>query len=177
VTENGSLHLGAAGQLISYVDFTAHDGLGKLDLTHISSVVDASQDLSFNVTATDGDGDTALGSIGIHLEGSLTLAGTPGVDVFGVGSHSGVETIANFGSNDKIDLSGLLDSIYGGTQDQSSVQVLVDSSNNSNLKVQVADTSHVFHDVAVLSGYNTAGSDVVNVILNEATHQTHTYTA
>jgi T1SS-143 domain-containing protein len=177
VTENGSLHLGAAGQLISYVDFTAHDGLGKLDLTHISSVVDASQDLSFNVTATDGDGDTALGHIGIHLEGSSALAGTAGVDVFGVGSHSGVETIANFGSNDKIDLSGLLDSIYGGTQDQSSVQVLVDSSNNSNLKVQVADTSHVFHDIAVLSGYNTAGSDVVNVILNEATPQTHTYTA
>ncbi len=174
VTENGSLHLGSAGQLISYIDFTSNGSLGKLDLTHIGSVVDASQDLSFNVTATDGDGDTAIGNIGIHLEGSSALAGTAGVDVFGIGSHSGVETFTNFSSSDKLDLTGLLDSIYSGAQNQSDINVVVDS---SNLKVQVADTSHVFHDVAVLSGYNTAGSDAVNVILNDATHQAHVYTA
>ena len=88
VNETGSLHLGVAGKVISYIDFTANDGLGKLDLTHVDQVYSVSQDLLFNVTATDGDGDSAAGQIGIHVAGNNVLQGTTGDDVLSAGLNT-----------------------------------------------------------------------------------------
>ena len=88
LNENGSLHLGTTGKVISYIDFTANAGLGKLDLVHVDQVYGVSQDLSFNVTATDGDGDPATGQIGIHIAGNSTLLGTTSEDVLSAGLNT-----------------------------------------------------------------------------------------
>ncbi len=88
VNETGSLHLGVTGKVISYIDFTANDGLGKLDLVHVDQVYGVSQDLSFNVTATDGDGDPATGQITIHVAGNSVLQGTADADVLAAGLNT-----------------------------------------------------------------------------------------
>jgi hypothetical protein len=174
------LKLGLEGETISYVEFTDAKGSGKVSLVSVESALDVTHDLSFNVTATDGDGDTALGHIGIHVDGSSTLSGTTGADVFGVGSHGGVETITDFNTadGDKLDLSALLNSVFSAGANVDNYVHLATSGNDVHVQVDTAGNGNfgtgMSHDVAVLD-FATAPShgDIINAVFAGQEHQLH----
>jgi Ca2+-binding RTX toxin-like protein len=117
--------------------------------------------------------------------GSDTLSGGSGQDTFkwlaGDRNGGGVDTILDFqggASGDKLDLTGLLNEIYAGTQTGANVR-LVDTGVNNNVNVQIdvaAGSTEDWRNVAVLNNFDTAASDQVNVILNNLTNQNQTYT-
>ncbi|OWV96968.1 immunoglobulin-like domain-containing protein [Rhizobium sp. R693] len=71
VTKNTPLHLGALGHQIAYISFTANGSLGMVDLTGVTSISGTSENLAFNVTATDGDGDQATAHINVHIDSTM----------------------------------------------------------------------------------------------------------
>jgi len=66
--------------------------------------VNLSENLSFGVTTTDFDGDTASGNINININGSTTLQGTAANDAIGGGT--GNETIIGGAGNDTMSGAG-----------------------------------------------------------------------
>jgi hypothetical protein len=82
-----------AGDVLYTVDFTDVTGSGKVDLQSVGVLTtqNLSENLSFNVNTTDGDGDTASGTIHINIDGSTTIQGTAANDA--IGGSSGNETI------------------------------------------------------------------------------------
>jgi hypothetical protein len=94
----------------SSITFTAITASGgdKLDgFSYSHSVLTSDQDLSFNVVATDGDGDTASTTLGVTLEGGFaggTITGTAGDD--SIHGTSSAETIIGGAGND---------TLFGGT--------------------------------------------------------------
>ncbi|TKV83638.1 hypothetical protein FDV58_00040 [Bradyrhizobium elkanii] len=94
-----------AGLQLYTVQFTDVTGSGKVDLVGVgvSSTTNVSEDLSFNVSTIDGDGDTASSTINININGSTTLLGTAGNDVIVAGPTS--ETLTGNGGDDKFVLN------------------------------------------------------------------------
>ncbi|WFU30167.1 DUF5801 repeats-in-toxin domain-containing protein [Bradyrhizobium brasilense] len=97
-----------AGLQLYTVQFTDVTGSGKVDLVGVgvSSTTNVSEDLSFNVSTIDGDGDTASSTISININGTTTLLGTAGNDVIVAGPTN--ETLTGNGGDDKfvLNLSG-----------------------------------------------------------------------
>jgi hypothetical protein len=81
-----------------------------IEVTEISQGTD--HPVTFDVTATDGDMDTAVGAFSVTFDGDGTLHGeVPGIEVIKGGS--GTETIiANDGTYDHIDGGGGGDTIH-----------------------------------------------------------------
>ncbi|MGY3195637.1 hypothetical protein ACVIWU_005003 [Bradyrhizobium sp. USDA 4509] len=94
-----------AGLQLYTVQFTDVTGSGKVDLVGvgISSTKNVSEDLSFNVSTIDGDGDTASSTINININGTTTLLGTAGNDVIVAGPTN--ETLTGNGGDDKFVLN------------------------------------------------------------------------
>ena len=151
---------------------------------------DNNNDLIYGGAGNDilsgGDGDDILsGDLG-----NDTLTGGKGADTF-VFAESGeankdIITDFNVGSGnyianeDKIDLSSLLEHLYGaGNATANDVRMIADPNDTHNIAVQVdVDTSSAgqsWENVAVLTNYNQAGHQV-NVVLDHMTNQSHIYT-
>ncbi|MGY2987420.1 DUF5801 repeats-in-toxin domain-containing protein [Bradyrhizobium sp. USDA 4508] len=94
-----------AGLQLYTVQFTDVTGSGKVDLVGVgvSSTTNVSEDLSFNVSTIDGDGDTASSTISININGTATLLGTAGNDVIVAGPTN--ETLTGNGGDDKFVLN------------------------------------------------------------------------
>ncbi|UGY02097.1 DUF5801 repeats-in-toxin domain-containing protein [Bradyrhizobium quebecense] len=93
----------APGGLQLYtVQFTDVTGSGKVDLVSVGveSTQNLSENLSFNVSTIDGDGDVASGTISININGSTTLQGTSGNDA--IQGSSANETLVGGGGNDTL---------------------------------------------------------------------------
>ncbi|SSW89296.1 T1SS-143 domain-containing protein, partial [Rhodopseudomonas pentothenatexigens] len=133
-----------------------------------------------NDTLLGGDGSDVLGG-GL---GSDKLTGDTGADTFvwqaGDLDGNAVDSILdyNFGQGDKIDLSGLLDTLYGGTQTDADVQLVA---NGGNVAIQIdSDPSSgttQWQSVATMVAFDSGGPDQVNIVLSRlTTEQSHTYT-
>jgi len=110
--------------------------------------------------------------------GNDTLTGGDGANTFGFGAGEygtgNVDTIIDFSDadGDKLDLTGLLNGLYGGTQTGSAVQL---DTSGSDVIVQVdIDTGAGadWQNVAVLQNY--AGSEV-DIVLNNMASQAQSY--
>ncbi|MGP9811308.1 T1SS-143 repeat domain-containing protein [Rhodopseudomonas sp. NSM] len=125
-----------------------------------------------------GDGDDIL----IGGGGRDTLRGGAGSDTFkwqsGDLSDGGGDSILDYnsGQGDSIDLTGLLNSLYGGSQTGDNVRLFDGAGANVSLQVDVDTTAGTtWQSVATLTGFDTGGTDQVNVVLNSLTNQSHTY--
>ena len=123
-----------------------------------------------NDRITGGPGnDVIVGGTGNDI---LTGGGGNDRFVFAEAGPANVDTITDHSTNDVIDLSPLLDSHFGPTDNPADFARLVQ--NGSNVIVQAdldgAANGHNFVDVAVLSGYGTAGQDLVHVHFGNTTH-------
>ncbi|TPK78099.1 type I secretion C-terminal target domain-containing protein, partial [Mesorhizobium sp. B2-4-17] len=191
------LQLGTSGKLIDYIDFTDVTGNGKVDLAGVASVSNVSQDLSFNVTATDHDGDTATSALTLHIDGGSTLLGTLGDDVLvggsgnetmtgGAGadtfvinaatwtSHGSIhDLIADYhpGEGDTVDLSKVLDAVFGGSQTLADTSSSVSATNDgTNVHINV---THGGSNVEVATLTANAGiSHTINIVYDDAHHAT-----
>ncbi|MGM4906697.1 DUF5801 repeats-in-toxin domain-containing protein [Tardiphaga sp. 866_E4_N2_1] len=125
--------------------------------------------------------DTLVGGAG-----NDTLTGGLGADtfVFNAGEYSGgpnssVDTILDYSSaqSDQIDLTGLLNGLYGGSQISSNVRLFDGSGGNVSIQVDV-NTGPVtnWQDVATLVAFDTSATNSVNIVLNNMTNQHQTYT-
>ncbi|BCM17373.1 Ig-like domain-containing protein [Mesorhizobium sp. J8] len=196
------LQLGQAGKLIDYIDFVDVKGSGKVDLAGVASVSNVSQDLSFNVTATDHDGDTATGALTLHIEGGSTLAGTTLNDVLvgGAGNDilsggGGTNTMTGGAGADtfKLDHLDIKDLITdysgagpGGQGDKIDLTALFDMAPGGNINTYVhydANTKTLgvdvnggsnFVDVAVLQNQPAAGT--INILYDDTNHVQHPVT-
>jgi len=126
-----------------------------------------------------GDGQDVL----VGGRGSDQLKGGDKADTFvweaGDFDSGAVDSVLdyNYGEGDKIDLTGLLNSLYGGNQTDSNVRL--QDGTNGRVYVQVdTDTgvNETWQSVAALDAFDTGGTDHVNVVLNSMINQTHTYT-
>ncbi len=97
------------GDTLVTIDFVDVTGNGKVDLQSVSSTStqNVSQNLSFGVTTTDGDGDFAAGTINIQIDGATTLQGTSANDVIAGGPENdiliggaGSDTLSGGAGND-----------------------------------------------------------------------------
>jgi T1SS-143 domain-containing protein len=134
-----------------------------------------------------GGGDALSGGGGNDIllggTGSDTLRGGSGADTFkwqsGDLNGGGVDSILdyNYGQGDSIDLTGLLDALYGGSQTSDNVRLADGSNNNVSVQIDVDTTAGTsWQNIATLTGFDTGGTDQVNVVLNSLTNQSHTYT-
>ena len=86
--------------------------------------------------------------------GRDTLTGNDGADIFVFGSLAdGLDTITDFGSQDMLDLTGLLDGVF----DPSRVNEFIQATTNGNdtiisVDLDGAGTQHDFVDIAILQG-------------------------
>ncbi|WP_441227843.1 T1SS-143 repeat domain-containing protein [Tardiphaga sp. 20_F10_N6_6] len=122
-------------------------------------------------------GDTLWGGAGNDV-----LVGGTGADIFKFGANeigaSNLDKIIDFSNaeGDKIDISGLLDSIAGLQADGSNINNYVHlTQNGGNVLVQVDTTgagnfSGNTHDVATLVGYGTSNADIVNMVFKNTDH-------
>lgn len=123
-----------------------------------------------------------------HYNGTTTLKGGTGNDTFVFLDYTiapnptagAASTITDYTfGQDKVDLTGLLDSIYGqGNATAGDVRLAVDPNNSSNAVVQVdvnTGAGQTWQSVVSLTGYNHAGNQV-DVVLDHMTNQQHTYT-
>ena len=123
-----------------------------------------------NDTVTGGTGDDVLvGGTGNDI---LTGGGGNNRFVFAEAGPANVDTITDYSTKDVIDLSPLLDSHFGPTDNPADFARLVQ--NGSDVVVQAdldgAANGQNLVDVAVLSGYGTAGPDLVHVLFGNTTH-------
>ncbi len=189
------LQLGQTGKLIDYVDFNDVTGSGKVDLAGVASVSTVSQDLSFNVTATDGDGDKASSSLTVHIEGGSTLTGTShddiliagtgnntmtggaGADTFVINaatwtSHGSIhDLITDYHSNegDVVDLSKVLDAVFGGTQTSAdALGSLSATKDATGIHIDVTHGGSTV-EVATLAAYSGI-SNTINIVFDDAHH-------
>jgi Ca2+-binding RTX toxin-like protein len=119
---------------------------------------------------TGGSGNDVL----VGGTGNDILTGGGGFDrfVFAEAGPANVDTITDYSTNDVVDLSPLLDSRFGPTDNPADFARIVQ--NGSTITVQ-ADldgpaNGRNFVDVANLSGYGTIGPDLVHVHFGNATH-------
>ena len=125
-----------------------------------------------NDTVTGGLSDDVL----VGGTGNDILTGGGGANRFGFAEAgvANVDSITDYNANrnDVIDLSGLLDSAFGPTDNAADFARLVQ--NGSDVTVQAdldgAANGANWVDVAVLSGYGTGGADVVNVYFENVNH-------
>ena len=125
-----------------------------------------------NDTLTGGSGDDVL----VGGTGNDILTGGGGNDrfVFAEAGPANVDNITDYQAsrNNVIDLSPLLDSHFGLTDNPADFARLVQ--NGSNVVVQVdldgAANGQNWDSVAVLQGYGTAGQDLVHVHFGNTTH-------
>lgn len=123
-----------------------------------------------------------------HYNGTTTLKGGTGNDTFVFLDYTiapnptagAASTITDYTfGQDKVDLTGLLDSIYGqGNATAGDVRLAADPNNSSNAVVQVdvnTGAGQTWQSVVSLTGYNHAGNQV-DVVLDHMTNQQHTYT-
>ncbi len=123
-----------------------------------------------------------------HYNGTTTMKGGAGNDTFEFLDYTiapnptagAASTITDYTfGQDKVDLTGLLESIYGqGNAAVGDVRVTADPNNSSNAVVQVdvnTGAGQTWQSVVSLTGYNHAGNEV-NVVLDHMTNQQHTYT-
>ncbi|MCA0051590.1 type I secretion C-terminal target domain-containing protein [Mesorhizobium sp. B283B1A] len=192
------LQLGQAGKLVDYVDFVDVKGSGKVDLSGVASVSGVSQDLSFNVTATDHDGDTATSALTLHIEGGGTLTGTALDDILVGGSGNDV-LIGGLGHDsmtggaggdtfklDDLNIKDLITDYNGGEGDKIDLTALFDTAPGDNIAdfVKYDSTSHTlsvdangaagganFVDVAVLQNAPAAGT--INLLYDDTAHVSH----
>ncbi|WP_315831151.1 VCBS domain-containing protein [Bradyrhizobium prioriisuperbiae] len=138
-----------------------------------------------NVLGGSGN-DILIGGAGDDVlaggRGHDTLTGNGGADTFvlsDLGAHA--DTILDYsaGQGDVLDLSALLGAASGIKADGSNIDSYVHlSQSGGDVTVQV-DTSGSGnfsgggHDVATLHGYAGSGSDIVNVVFQQAQHQMH----
>ena len=120
------------------------------------------------ITGGTGD-DVIVGGTGNDI---LTGGGGSNRFVFAEAGPANVDTITDHSTKDIIDLSPLLDSDFGPTDNPADFARLVQR--GSDVVVQAdpdgAANGHNFVDVAVLSGYGTAGPDLVHLHFGNATH-------
>ena len=69
--------LGEAGKFIDYIEIMVVSGSGGIDLSEVSTVTNTgTSNLSFNITATDGDLDTATGTLDVTITPSENIPAT-----------------------------------------------------------------------------------------------------
>jgi Ca2+-binding RTX toxin-like protein len=123
-----------------------------------------------NDTVDGGSGNDLL----VGGTGNDTLTGGGGDDRFAFAETgaANVDTITDYSVRDVIDLSPLLDSQFGPTDNPADFTRLVQ--NGSDVVVQAdldgAANGGNFVDVTVLSGYGTAAPDLVHVHFGNTTH-------
>ena len=123
-----------------------------------------------NDTVTGGTGDDVLvGGTGNDI---LTGGGGNNRFVFAEAGAANVDTITDYSTKDVIDLSALLDSHFGPTDNPADFARLVQT--GSNITVQADPDGPAngqnWVDVAVLTGYGTSGADVVKVHFENMEH-------
>ena len=115
------------------------------------------------------DNDVLVGGTGNDI---LTGGGGNNRFVFAEAGPANVDTISDHSTKDVIDLSPLLDSHFGPTDNPADFARLVQ--NGSDVVVQAdldgAANGHNFLDVAVLTGYGTAQPDLVHIHFGNTTH-------
>ncbi len=123
-----------------------------------------------NDRITGGTGDDVI----VGGTGNDILTGGGGNDrfVFAEAGPANVDTITDHTTKDIIDLSPLLDSHFGPTDNPADFARLVQRGSDVVVQADVdgAANGHNFVDVAVLSGYGTAGPDLVHVHFGNVTH-------
>ena len=123
-----------------------------------------------NDTLTGGPGDDVL----VGGAGNDTLTGGGGNNryVFAEAGAANVDTITDYSTRDIIDLSPLLDSHFGATDNPADFARLVQQGSNVVVQADLDGPAngHNFVDVAVLSGYGTAAPDLVHVHFGNVTH-------
>ena len=122
-----------------------------------------------------GDGDDIL----VGGSGQDVLVGGAGADMFKIGEMDAADLILdyNFAQGDKIDLTALLDSVFGAGQHDAHVGnvSLAASGNDVNVMFdQDGAGGSAAVAVATLVGYNTPGADAVKILYDNNTEQTHT---
>ena len=129
-----------------------------------------------------GGSDLLLGGAGndtLHGgTGNDILSGGLGADTFAL-AHTGsgnVDTIVDysFAEGDVLDLSELLEANFGVGDNPNDFVRLQQSGSDVTVQVNTDGVGGDWANVAVLSGYATAGSDPVKVLLDDATTQTFT---
>jgi len=123
-----------------------------------------------NDTITGGSGnDVLVGGTGRDI---LTGGGSFDRFVFAEAGLSNSDVITDYATTDVVDLSPLLDSQFGPTDNFADFARIVQ--NGSTITVQAdldgAANGANFVDVASLSGYGTIGQDLVHVHFGNATH-------
>ena len=123
-----------------------------------------------NDTVTGGTGDDVLvGGTGNDI---LTGGGGNNRYVFAESGAANLDTITDHSTKDIVDLSPLLDSHFGPSDNPADFARVVQ--NGSDVLVQAdvdgAANGQNFATVAVLSGYGTAGADLVHVLFGNTTH-------
>jgi len=102
------------------------------------------------------------------------LTGGGGNDrfVFAEAGPANVDIITDHSTNDVIDLSPLLDSNFSATGNSADFARLVQIGSDVVVQADLdgAVNGQTWADVAVLSGYGTAGSDLVHVFFGNTTH-------
>ena len=124
-----------------------------------------------NDTVTGGTGnDVMVGGTGNDI---LTGGGGNDRFVFAEAGPANVDIITDYNTKDVIDLSPLLDSHFGPTDNPADFARLVQ--NGSDVVVQAdldgSANGQNWVDVAVLSGYGTAGPDLVHIFFGNTTHE------
>ena len=123
-----------------------------------------------NDTLTGGTGDDVL--VGGTGNDVLTGGGGNNRYVFAEAGAANADIITDFSTKDVVDLSPLLDSHFGPTDNPADFARVVQ--NGSDVVVQAdqdgAANGQNFATVAVLSGYGTAGADLVHVLFGHTTH-------
>ena len=167
-------------------DFLAgHGGTNVLTGGAGNDVLYAQSTGSHNSSLDGGaDNDTLYAG---HYNGTTTMKGGTGNDTFEFLDYTiapnpnagAASTITDYNfSEDKVDLTGLLEHVYGqGNATTGDVQVTADPNNSSNAVVQIdVDTGagQTWQSVVSLTGYNHAGNQV-NVVLDHMTNQQHNY--
>jgi Ca2+-binding RTX toxin-like protein len=105
------------------------------------------------------------------------LSGGAGADTFVFDSSANIGALADlivdysYVEGDRIDLSKLLDGLFGPGGNASHVQLV---QSGSDVAVQVNHPTNGWSDVAILSGYATAGTDPVKILYNGNDEQTYT---
>ncbi|MGM4918884.1 T1SS-143 repeat domain-containing protein [Tardiphaga sp. 813_E8_N1_3] len=179
-SRNVDLSALGADNFVAGEDGTANTitgGTGK-DLLFGASQVDVLSGGGGNDYLSGGANDDILSG----GTGNDVLRGGLGADTFKFGAgHIGaanLDSILDFSNaeGDKIDISGLLDSIAGVQADGSNINNYVHlTQNGGNVLVQVDTTgagnfSGNTHDVATLVGYGTSNADIVNMVFKNTDH-------
>lgn len=105
------------GQFIDYIDFevvSAGGQGGRLDLEDVTTITNTGTlDLAFDIDMTDGDGDSATGTIGITVDGSTdVLDGTAGND--SIAGNDEAQTLNGLAGDDTLFGDGGNDLLIGG---------------------------------------------------------------